>query len=963
MRFVTVFTLLLLNSSLLSAAYKLVQAPLVDDPMQVHIYELENGLTVLLSENHEEPRFYSEIAVRVGGADDPDANTGLAHYLEHLLFKGNQVLGTTDWAAEKPHYDRIVELYEERFHETDEAKRTELYKQIDEESVIAAEYAIPNEVDRIVKGIGVGFVNASTGTDSTGYYYDFPSNRIEEWALLESNRFTDPVFRLFLTELEVVYEEKNRSMDDRGRLIMEEIFRLRYPDHPYGTRTVLGSVEHLKNPSIQAIHDYFDTYYVANNMSISLSGDFEIEEMIEVIDEHFSSWETGEVPEFKYGKSLSVGDERESTIYYPGQEQLYLSFATVPFGHEDYPVLQLIDMCMDNGVAGLININLNQRQTVLNASSFQYYRLHAGSQYFTGEPLEGQSLEEVEQLILDQIELLKAGDFDEALLDAIVNDYKQSDKLRLESNQSRAGKMSSSHRLRKGWAYSVGEIERLEKVTKADIVRVTNKYFKDYVKVYQRDEEFTPPKITKPEFTKTEIKGYESSEFGEMILSMEATPIEPEYIVEGEDYQIIELLDGVRLVYSKNPMNDLFRMSLVFNYGKREDQLLPLASIVMDKVGTESLSSEALKTKWYSLGSNFNFGVSDHKSSVSISGLDENLDETLAIMQQLITDPRCSPEVFAEVIEINQTNRENAKKDIKSLFLALRNLNRYGEQSPFLTRMSEAEMRALKVEDILSLVSEMKRYKHDYLYVGSLEIEDVASRIKQYYEADTVFKDTPELSFLKLREPEHNEVLFFDKESAQAQVRIEFPNGMYSEDDYLPIQLYNSYFSGGMSGIVFQELRETRALAYTAWAHFLQAGYPQDENFVIGNIGTQSDKAVDALGAFIELFNEMPKSEGRFQNTLASMENSFRTNKLSFRAIPATVLNWEKMGYEGDPRKARFEDLLSAEFGQLIDFEEERIAGRAKLISVLGPKERIGYEGLQEFGEFKEVSLEDLFRD
>ncbi|MCB1122521.1 MAG: insulinase family protein, partial [Verrucomicrobiae bacterium] len=466
MRSLFSFSILLLSALSLSAGYKLVQPPLSNDPMQVHIYQLDNGLTVYLSENHQEPKFFAEVSVRVGGANDPESNTGLAHYLEHLLFKGNTRLGTLDWEKEKVHIDRIEELYEERFHEADPEKRQALFEEIVEESTEAADYAVPNEMDRIVKQMGLTAMNAGTSNDYTVYYMELPANRLKQWAILESNRFTDPVFRLFLPELEVVYEEKNRSMDNKGRIISEEIFKLRYGDHPYGSQTVLGHVEHLKNPSIRAIHQFFNTYYVANNMALCLSGDFDIAETIELIDEHFSSWKPGKVPEFKYGKDAGIDKKRSSEVFYPGEEEVYLAFATQPLGHKDVEALKLVDMILDNASAGLINLNLNQQQKVLHAGSFPYLRNWAGSQYLYGSPKEGQTLEEVEALLLEQLDIIKRGEFGDWLIPAIVADFKRSEKLQLESNSSRAGIMASSYHSHEDWSYTIGEIDRMEKLSK-----------------------------------------------------------------------------------------------------------------------------------------------------------------------------------------------------------------------------------------------------------------------------------------------------------------------------------------------------------------------------------------------------------------------------------------------------------------------------------------------------------------
>lgn len=964
MRFLFLVAVSFLSSFSLSAGYKLVLAPLPNDPMQVHIYELDNGLRVYLSENHEEPKFFAELSVRVGGANDPETNTGLAHYLEHLLFKGNTRLGTLDWKKEKVHITRIQELYERRFHETDPEKRQALFDAIVSESALAAQYAVPNELDRIVKQLGLTSMNAGTSNDYTVYFMELPSNRLEQWAMLEANRFQDPVFRLFLPELEVVYEEKNRSMDNKGRIIQEAIFNLRYGDHPYGKQTVLGHVEHLKNPSIKAIHDFFETFYVSNNMALCLSGDFEIESTIQLIDQYFSVWEPGELPDYMNGKAEPIREHRTVEIQYPGEEEVYLAFSTQPIGHEDVEALKLIDMILDNANAGLINLNLNQQQRVLNAGSFPYFRNLAGTQYLFGSPKEGQTLEEVEALLLDQLKIIKQGEFGDWLIPAIVADFKRSEKLRLESNQARASIMASSYYTHSTWEYTITEIERIEKVTKDRVVEVANKYFNaPYVAAYRRNGEFEPPKVDKPEFEKPDVSGYASSDFGSKVLQQKVNPIQPDFVKKGEDYEVVEVRDGIRLFYTKNPMNDLFSLTMELDFGRLENERLVAASLLLDKAGTKDLSPDQLKQAWYANGSDFRFSVGDHNSSVSISGLDENFAETLALMQEFIRNPVSSQEVLDTLKQIILKQRKDAKEDIQTLFLALRNYNRYGDQSPFLTRMSTEEILSLDVDSLLSEVRALPGFKHDYFYVGSLPIASVKSRILNYLDPKSELKDPLPFEKQDIREPTDTEIVFYDWETAQAQVRIEFADGTYSEENELDVELFNDYFGGGMSSIVFQELREARALAYSVWAHYLQPPNLISENLVMGNIGTQPDKAGEALVAFLDLFENLPESEGRFENTLGSLENQYRVGKLNFRAIPGAVKAWERLGFEEDPRPRRFRNLFEAKLKDLIAFHQARISGRPKLISIVGPRDRLDLESIKSLGTFNELTADQIFLD
>ena len=202
-------SLLLVATALFSCGDKYAYKTVEGDPMQTKIYTLDNGLKVFMAVNHETPRIQANIAVRVGGKNDPAETTGLAHYFEHLMFKGTKSFGTTDYAAEEPLLDEIEQLFEEYRNTTNAKKRKEIYKRIDEVSQQASKIAIPNEYDKLMSAIGAQGTNAYTSYDVTCYVEDVPANQVENWARIQADRFENAVIRGFHTEWETVYEEKN----------------------------------------------------------------------------------------------------------------------------------------------------------------------------------------------------------------------------------------------------------------------------------------------------------------------------------------------------------------------------------------------------------------------------------------------------------------------------------------------------------------------------------------------------------------------------------------------------------------------------------------------------------------------------------------------------------------------------------------------------------------------------------
>ncbi|HRH39410.1 MAG TPA: insulinase family protein, partial [Flavobacteriales bacterium] len=312
-------SILLLCAALLTSAtitaqkvYKYTTIP--GDPLEARMYTLDNGLQVWLSRNTDAPRVQTNIAVRAGSKNDPTDATGLAHYLEHMLFKGTSHIGTADWEKEKVLLQQISDAYEERRGTKDESTRERIYHRIDSLSNVAASFAVPNEYDKMIKKIGARGTNAYTSTERTVYINDIPSDELERWMMIESERFQECVLRLFHTELETVYEEFNRGQDNDGRTAYAKMNELLYPTHPYGTQTTIGTGEHLKNPSMVKIHTFFDTWYVPNNMAVILADEIDFDRTIAMVDKYFGGWKRKDVPKFTFTPQTQIAEPKSAEV-------------------------------------------------------------------------------------------------------------------------------------------------------------------------------------------------------------------------------------------------------------------------------------------------------------------------------------------------------------------------------------------------------------------------------------------------------------------------------------------------------------------------------------------------------------------------------------------------------------------------------------------------------------------------
>ena len=264
------------------------------DPLAVRQFELSNGMKVWVNQDYSQPKVYGAVVVRAGGKDCPD--TGLAHYLEHLLFKGTEKLGTVDYAAEKVWLDSIALCYDKLSTLTVAEERNAVQKEISRLSQRAADYAIPNEFDRLIARFGGTGLNAGTSYDYTYYYNYFSPQYLAQWAELNSHRMMHPVFRLFQSELETVYEEKNRQADNTIQSPLFAMIKEFSGSNPYSYQ-VIGSTENLKNPRRGEMMAFFDKYYVGCNMGLILSGAIDTDGLIPLLESTFGRIRRGEVPE------------------------------------------------------------------------------------------------------------------------------------------------------------------------------------------------------------------------------------------------------------------------------------------------------------------------------------------------------------------------------------------------------------------------------------------------------------------------------------------------------------------------------------------------------------------------------------------------------------------------------------------------------------------------------------------
>ncbi|HIF13863.1 MAG TPA: insulinase family protein [Bacteroidetes bacterium] len=669
------------------------------DNSKTRIYTLENGLNIYLSINQEEPRIFTQIGVKAGSTYDPKETTGLAHYLEHMLFKGTSKLGALDWDNEKVLLDKIRDLYEEHKLESDEVKKKLIYGKIDSVSQLAAKLVSPNEYDKLMQNIGGSNTNAYTSSERTVYINEIPSNEIERWLTIEKERFSELVLRLFHTELEAVYEEYNMRMKDSDySKSYKKLFELLYLKHPLGTQTTIGEADHLKNPSWLNIEDYFIKYYVPNNMCIAMSGDFDMDNTIKLINEHFGSFAMKDVPELVLPKEEPINNVRTAEVLGPDEEFISIGFRLGNNESGDEKYGELLSKVLYNGTAGLIDLNLIQKQKVLGAFTWYWQHKDYASHMFFGYAREGQKLDEVKELILGELNKIKEGDFDAALIKSAIADFRKEQMKSNESNYRRCSGMVDAFIQGYDWSDVVSNIDDMSKITKEKLIEFVKKNYHDnnYAIVYKRfGEDTTGISIDKPKITPVPLnRGVESS-ISKEINEMKASKIEASFLDFNKDIEHLDFNGNTPLKAVKNNINSRFSVTYTFEMGNDHSKDLGVAINVLPLLGTSEYSPEELKKKWYSMGVDMSVRTWGDRSFVSINGIKESMPEAISLLDHVLREVKFDSLTYLNFVKDELKSRENNMKNKYYLFHGAIQMVKYGKLSSFNNEFSESELKAL----------------------------------------------------------------------------------------------------------------------------------------------------------------------------------------------------------------------------------------------------------------------------
>lgn len=930
--------------------------PLGDDPLGVTIHRLSNGMTVYVSTDRQAPRFTGWIAVRAGSRHDPPTSTGLAHYLEHMLFKGTDELGTTDAKAEAVHVERVRELYGELRKVGDAAARKKIFEQIDSETQQMSRFSIPNEFDRVMAQMGVEDVNAYTSDDETVYLGDVPANRLEAWATIEAERFSDPVFRLFYTELEAVYEEKNLSLDDPDDRVWETLTQGLMPKHPYGAQTTIGTVAHLKTPAYQDMADFFERWYVPNNMAVVLAGDVDAKVAIPILERTLGKLVPKPLTDPHAGKIDALAGRSYHEVVAEGERGVTVAWLTVPESHPDRPALELMDRLLDDAKVGLVNVELELSQKVLEAGTLASPMREAGYYGVWATALDGQSTDAVEKLLDGVVERLRTGGFSDADLAAARLHRNVDRKFGLEFPQARASEMVSAFVNHRQWKDVVADEAAFAKVTRDDVIRVAKKYLVEgRVVVARKEGKPDIPKIDKPEITPVKIDPSRNSKFATKVAGIAATKLEPQWAVEGEHYERLEIAAGDLLV-AKNSRNDLFSLEYRFERGYRKEPLLCYALDLLELSGAGAEDADAFHKKIYARGASVSTWCSAEYASVSISGPDAELEAVLALVDQWFASPRFDAPTLRRLFDRTVSERSDGMQEDWQLVSALDGFAKHDRRSYWLQAPSNRALAKARAGTLRGLIQGVFGYEHLTMYYGPRSAEAVAPLVAR----GRVHKPTGGVQVRTWRKVTGPQIFFLHKEGAKANVRFVLADEPLPRDLRPAAELYSDYLSGNMSALVFQEIRESRGLAYSASSQLDAGSRPKDAAGLLGFVSTQAEKLPVAITTFLDLLRAGDIQDARLVQTKQAVEERYRAERLNPRWLTAWVSSWDDLGERKDPRPWQRERIAATSEAEL-EVLAKRFGALPVIIAVVGDRTRVDFEALKKIAPVREVAAADLF--
>lgn len=937
------------------------------ETLEVKQFTLSNGFTVWLNIDHNQPKVEGAVVVKAGAYDCP--NTGIAHYFEHIMFKGTDKIGTVDYAAEKPWLDSISAQYSKLSQTRDEAQRNVIQKEINRMNLKAGEYAIPNEFPRLVSKYGGSGMNAYTANDMTVFFHTFSPQYLRHWAMLYSDRLIHPVFRLFQGELETVYEEKNLYADNLLNSALEKGLSLYFGTNPYAY-PVIGSTENLKNPRLDEMEAFFKKYYVPSNMGIILCGDLDEAAVLPVLEETFGKVPQAAAPEKRVAPlPLHHGEEAVLKIKIPLVKAEVIAYNAPVDGDKDAPALDMATRLLTNeNGSGYLDSLVNEH-ALMAALTQRVSFNHAGIQAVLVVPtVPFGSRKKGREMVMAQIERIKRGDFSQASLETLKQQALRSYKQTMETGISRGKQMVSLFSQGRTWQDYLEEQRSVASLTKQEVMQAAQRYFGDnHMTFVKKFGSYPKDKVSKPGYTPVvPAHAGEESQFAREMDQIEVASRAPRLIDFDKDVETVQLAPHATLYTAANEVNDLFTLDLIYHKGSLADaRLTPLADYLAT-LGTDSLTKQQLSKALLGLGATLNVKAGKNDFTLTLTGVDKNLVPSLALLRHFMEHARADKKSMKELVSSSAIGDETLLQDNIEMLKVMAEKIAYGERSSYLTHVSTKDLKKMRGEELTALMKELMGNECSVVYSGSLPTEVVSRAVCDNLPVE---KATKAGTYI-FREPQaYGEpvVYFYNMPEARQSVVVNYfalkPCPTLAQRAQL--KLWDCYYgASGLNSILFQEVREFRSFAYAAQSITLipPMGWSDKRPASLSFLTTQGDKTLQAISLLDSIRQNLPLRPGNLEATRQEAVSEINNSYPSFREIGRAIVQDKIAGCTRDPNADLAEQLPALTLQDVAAYHRSEIATAPRVLIVIGNKKSFSVKELSRFGKVIELKREDIYK-
>ncbi|WP_246047325.1 M16 family metallopeptidase [Leptospira ognonensis] len=925
----------------------------------MHEYHLENGLSVYLSVNEKEPVVKTSILVDAGSADDPEDATGLAHYLEHLMFKGTSQIGTTDFTKEKVFLDQIEDLYEKYRQTTSATERKNIYAKIDELSLKAAKYVIPNEFSRIHSLLGIFDSNAFTSNDRTYYVATVPSNQVKNFLHLEWERFRDPVFRTFHTELESVFEERNLRVADPKAQLFKRYDEIMFSSHPYGEKIPIGTDEHLKNPSIKKIKTFYNEHYLPNKMAICMSGSFDPSEVLEEIKKTFGTMPSHSKPiELKIPEHKPQESSHQIIINSPRKTYLF----GIKFPKQSPQLLadaHTIALLLANGYNGLLDESLYYSQKANSVSvTITEWKDYVLLNIWV-EPNKNLSLSEARSIILSAFQKIESSEVSEEMFQAIKTNQRLDLIKKKDNNEFRLNEMSEAFLSK--WSYD----DLQKKFQSANILKLEDLsgFVKDFVnqnivsiETVTGNSSF--PYITKPPISKLEFSSEEESIFKRQFSIEPSHSISPEFAsfdqIDSKNYP-----NGNQIIYQKNKENSLFKFKMIIEKGAWISPYLGISIEYWKHLGTDLYTASALSTKFYLLGSTVSIQTRGETLEITMEGEDKQFIPSFRLLEHSIKSVASSKEVWENLLGSYLQNLELQNKEESELDAALNEYAIFGHNSLRFFQANSNELKQFKSSDAIDILGDLLKYKSKITYYGNLDFDTLEKTVFREYITLSTTKDPSVLSKKQFRNSK--ETNFFVLTRNRPHVELNYFSSVFmpSPTKSAYFYIYNALYAG-LSSPFFMRMREQTGNAYAANVYMSEPAFPKEPILWFANLACQADKLLSCLTDAQASLESPNISKIRFEEAKISAIHAASTIRKTNVYLIDEYNRSLRLALEKDSDQLMFESLSEIQWQDFIDFTKSIKSAGSFQIALIGDPKKFNRQSLSSKGKVEELQASKI---